>query len=47
LPARSYNLADYAIKAVAKDGSMRFEIKNAGIYYTPDGLDLASTFDIT
>jgi len=46
VPARSYNLPDYAIKAVAKDGTLRFEIKNAGIYYTPDGLDLKSTFDI-
>lgn len=46
LPARTYNLPDYAIKAVAKDGTMRFEVKNAGIYYTPVGLDLQSTFDI-
>jgi hypothetical protein len=46
VPARSYNLADYAIKAVAKDGTLRFEIKNAGTYYSPDGLDLKSTFDI-
>ena len=46
LPARTYNLPDYAIKAVAKDGTMRFEVKNAGIYYTEKGLDLESTFDI-
>ena len=47
MPARSYSLPDYAIKAVAKDGTMRIEVKNAGIYYTPDGIDLKSTFDIT
>jgi hypothetical protein len=46
MPARSYNLPDYAIKAVAKDGTLRFEVKNAGTYYTEKGLDLASTFDI-
>ena len=47
MPARSYSLPDYAIKAVAKDGTMRIEVKNAGIYYTPNGIDLKSTFDIT
>jgi hypothetical protein len=50
MPARSYSLADYAIKAVAKDGTMRIEVTNgslAGIYYTPNGIDLKSTFDIT
>jgi len=46
MPARSYNLADYAIKAVAKDGTLRFEVKNAGTFYTEKGLDLKSTFDI-
>jgi hypothetical protein len=46
MPARSYNLPDYAIKAVAKDGTLRFEVKNAGTFYTEKGLDLKSTFDI-
>ena len=49
LPARSYSLSDYAIKAVAKDGTMRIEVLRgalAGIYYTEDGIDLKSTFDI-
>jgi hypothetical protein len=46
VPARSYSLPDYAIKAVAKDGTLRFEVKNSGTYYTEKGLDLKSTFDI-
>lgn len=49
LPARQYSLADYQVKAVAKDGTLRIEITNgalAGTYYTEDGLNLKSTFDI-
>ena len=49
LPAHTYTLADYKVVGVAKDGSLRIEVTKgalAGIYYTEDGVNLKSTFDI-
>jgi hypothetical protein len=48
LPAKKYNLNDYAVKGVASDGTLRIQIMNgalAGTYYSENG-DLKSTFDI-
>lgn len=48
LPAKKYSLNDYAILAVANDGTLKIQIKNgalAGTYFSEFG-DLKSTFDI-
>jgi hypothetical protein len=49
LPVHSYSLADYKVDGVAKDGSLRIQVTKgalAGMYYTQDGTDLKTTFDI-
>jgi len=49
LPAHSYNLHDYALRSAMNNGTLRIEINtgaNAGMYSTPEGINLSDYLDI-